>query len=68
MQLRCLLGFHSGNLPFLLLYEATLLRNRLPTFREKERVPFSKGQNVEDDSSVKDITTTFHQKIREIIT
>ena len=52
MQLRYLLGLHSGinKLPFLLLYEATMLGNWLQTFQEKVRVSFSKVQNVENDS------------------
>jgi hypothetical protein len=48
MRLRDFLGFQSGinKLRFLLLYEVTLLGSWLQSFREKERVSFSKRQNV----------------------
>jgi hypothetical protein len=48
MQLCEVLGFHSGvnKLRFLLLYEVILLGNWLQSFGEKERVSFSKRQNV----------------------
>ena len=53
MQLRYILGFHSGtnNLPFLLLLEVTLVGNLLKIFREKITELFSKGKYVEGDSA-----------------
>jgi SpoVK/Ycf46/Vps4 family AAA+-type ATPase len=59
MQLRDILGFHSGinNLTFLLLHEATLLGQWLQTFRQTVRVSFSKGQKSKTILTVEYITS-----------
>ena len=69
MQLCEFLDIHSAtnNLTFLMLYEAKVMANWLQTFRQKIRVPFSKGQRAKTILSVEDITTIFQRIVRKIV-
>jgi len=58
-----------NNIPFLLLYESTLLGNWLQTLKERMLGShFSKGQNAPLNFSRRRYNNNFHRKIQETIT